>query len=368
MSSNRIKFLDGLRGVAILLVIGFHAYVRWPNAIPYGNTFADFPLFMFGWLGVNLFFIISGFVILMTLDRCTRFWEFGVRRFLRLFPAMLICSIIVVITSPLFPERPAGAVVLRDFLPGVTFIDPFLWSLAIGPVKSLEGAFWSLYVEVKFYALFGAMYFVMGWRNATLALVGLFAASTAISMTVKLAPVGILALAGKGLHFIGADYWGWFAAGAIYYKYMDTKQTSYFLLATLLAIVSALVVSGSNWLLAVVAVIVALVFAASMVNTSAQAILSSRVMQIVGFASYPLYLIHENMMVAMIVKVGKFAPWLPSILIPALPIFVVIGLGWLIAKYVEPLLKNLIRSLFQRFTSPAQKTNSTSPCTSTERR
>lgn len=49
---SRIDFLDGMRGVAILLVIGFHAYARYPDLMPFGNKFATFPVFQYGWLGV----------------------------------------------------------------------------------------------------------------------------------------------------------------------------------------------------------------------------------------------------------------------------------------------------------------------------
>ena len=60
---NRIDYLDGHRGLAILLVIGYHAYARWPEIVPYGNQFSHIPLFSAGRFGVQLFFLISGFVI-----------------------------------------------------------------------------------------------------------------------------------------------------------------------------------------------------------------------------------------------------------------------------------------------------------------
>jgi peptidoglycan/LPS O-acetylase OafA/YrhL len=56
----------------------------------------------------------------------------------------------------------------------------------------------------------------------------------------------------------------------------------------------------------------------------------------VGFISYPLYLIHENMMVAMIVKIGRIFPNMFAILIPILPILFVVGGAWIIARHLEP--------------------------------
>lgn len=65
---QRIKFLDGLRGSAILLVVFYHAYARYPDVVPYlTNTYREFPLFKYGYWGVQLFFLISGFVILMSI-------------------------------------------------------------------------------------------------------------------------------------------------------------------------------------------------------------------------------------------------------------------------------------------------------------
>ena len=59
MNNERIKSLDGLRGVAILLVLTFHFF-----------TFGALEkIFMFGWMGVDLFFVLSGFFITMSANR-----------------------------------------------------------------------------------------------------------------------------------------------------------------------------------------------------------------------------------------------------------------------------------------------------------
>ncbi len=75
MSEKRLDALDGLRGVAILLVMGFHFFHHLESPYykshlyPYGERFAAIPLFQYGYLGVELFFIISGFVIALTLEK-----------------------------------------------------------------------------------------------------------------------------------------------------------------------------------------------------------------------------------------------------------------------------------------------------------
>ena len=75
---QRIKYLDGLRGIAILLVILYHAFGGngYNGVIHYGDSFSNILFFKFGYLGVQLFFLISGFVILMTLEKSKSFIHF----------------------------------------------------------------------------------------------------------------------------------------------------------------------------------------------------------------------------------------------------------------------------------------------------
>lgn len=82
MNKERLVFLDNLRGVSILLVLFFHIYSRWPAVTPYPEFWINFPIFKVGYLGVSLFFLISAFVILMTLENCQNFIIFVKRRLL----------------------------------------------------------------------------------------------------------------------------------------------------------------------------------------------------------------------------------------------------------------------------------------------
>lgn len=83
--------LDGLRGVAILLVIFSHAHV---------------PLFGGAFLGVDLFFVLSGFLItaLLLRERASTgglgYWRFYRRRFLRLMPALALFLGAYVVVAP----------------------------------------------------------------------------------------------------------------------------------------------------------------------------------------------------------------------------------------------------------------------------
>ncbi len=85
----RIGYLDGLRGLAIALVMAWH-YTCAPHAryLPYGATLRGVPIIADGWIGVYLFFLISGYVVSLSLERSSGLGDFLWRRWLRLFPAM----------------------------------------------------------------------------------------------------------------------------------------------------------------------------------------------------------------------------------------------------------------------------------------
>jgi peptidoglycan/LPS O-acetylase OafA/YrhL len=340
--AGRIAHLDGLRGVAILGVIVFHAFARWPELVPYGQTYASFPLFAKGWLGVELFFMISGFVILMTLERCDTFGGFLYRRWLRLFPAMLFCSVLIFASAPLFPERPAGAPTWPSLLPGLTLVQPWVWRHLFGEFPELEGAFWSLFVEVKFYLLVGALYFLAGRKVAILGVVLLFAVSALLS-SVALPAIPFARAAKTANELSDARLFGWFAVGALFYDYLRTGSARTFGAAAGVAILAAAALPDASIGSKAAAVGVAALFAASFADTRLQRICSHRAMLFVGFVSYPLYLLHENMTVAMIAKLGPIAPHVPGLLLPILPIACVVALSWFVARHVEPRLARVIR-------------------------
>ena len=130
--------LDGLRGIAILLILGYH-------------IFSFVPLFAYGWLGVDLFFVLSGFLItdilLKTRDNHRFLRNFYIRRVLRIFPIYYLTLIIFILILPALKEVPYNAnyynehqlkfwLYLCNWLfifksPEETFFLNHLWSLAL---------------------------------------------------------------------------------------------------------------------------------------------------------------------------------------------------------------------------------------------
>jgi peptidoglycan/LPS O-acetylase OafA/YrhL len=342
-SEIRIAFLDSLRGLAILMVFLFHAFSRWPEVVPYKSQFAEVPIFAFGWLGVQLFFLISGFVIFMTLEKSTGPGNFLKRRWLRLFPAMLICSLIVYATSPIFPFRPAGIMQPRDLLPGLTFIDPNWWRIILGsPQGLIEGAFWSLFVEVKFYILACSLYFLIGGKKLIYVLGAVFLMGHGFSRIPSIAGSPL------GGELMSMRQFGWFAAGALFYRYFHEQKPFLIWAALGMSFAAAIAEGGRDMNTGAAGILIACLFASAVCFPFIQRVLSTKPLLLLGVASYPFYLIHENMSVSMIVQLGKAAPWIPSLALPLLPMGIVLTVAYIVAMHMEPSLRKAIRTAGRR--------------------
>lgn len=343
----RLSHIDGLRGVAILGVMLFHAYARWPTVVPFGGRYASFPPFLYGWVGVPLFFLISGFVILMTLERSDGLANFLYRRWLRLFPAMFFCSLFVFFTSPFFSERPGGAPDWWSLLPGLTFIQPAIWSQVIGDVSPIEGAFWTIFIEVKFYIVFGALFFLLGMRRAVLAVVAIHLVSAGLGLA-NLPDEGVFHVIARLNDLLDGRSFGWFAAGALFYLHARDPDHRKLALAVGMALVAVASIPNVGSDGKVAALLVIALFVAGVTVAPLRALLGSRFLIFLGFVSYPLYLMHENMMISLVVKLGAALPWLSGLLLPVLSAVPIIAVSWLVAKYVEPWIRARLRPSSRR--------------------
>lgn len=341
---GRILYLDGLRGLAILFVALFHAFAHWTTLVPYGDKYSDIAFFKYGWLGVELFFLISGYVILMTLEKCSSIRVFLYRRWLRLFPAMSVCSAIIFLTSSYFSERPAGTPNWESLLPGLTFLEPTWWALITGhKIKVMEGAFWSIYVEFKFYVFAALIYYWKGRNALILGLVLVFVVTTLLRIEENAMGVGFL----KPLYSMGLTlsfkYFGWFASGAAFYVFSQNKSINWLAIALSIALSSAVAEGGLEWQKTIAACVVCIFFAASTLVKFIQNILRSRVILFFGLISYPFYLIHENMMISMIIKLTAFAKYIPVALIPFIAIAMISAISYVISSFFEPKVNHLLR-------------------------
>lgn len=157
----RVAALDGLRGIAIAAVVAFHAGVL-PG----------------GFLGVDLFFVLSGFLItgLLLNEQANRdsvqLREFWTRRARRLVPAVIALVAVAQMWArarslpselPVLNGQSAAAMVYASNWYNVLF-DVGYWS--VGPSHSPLNHLWSLAIEEQFYLLF-PLFFIAWFRRGT---------------------------------------------------------------------------------------------------------------------------------------------------------------------------------------------------------
>jgi peptidoglycan/LPS O-acetylase OafA/YrhL len=165
--AQRILELDGLRGIAIAMVLMRH-YIHHPSLLLLGPQW--------GWMGVNLFFVLSGFLITSILLRLTdhrgALKIFYVRRSLRLFPLYFLALLVYFVASAsVGTPQPAKTVLLYiSFLQA--FVPPLITHLKIVPhpdwVVMGFGVLWSLSVEEYFYILWAPLVTFTRARRAPL--------------------------------------------------------------------------------------------------------------------------------------------------------------------------------------------------------
>ena len=233
---------------------------------------------------------------------------------------------------------------LRDLLPGLTFIEPYFWQVILGsPQGELEGALWSLYVELKLYLIAGLFYFLIGGQKMIWVMICLFLLAIGVLVFNDVFVENGWQQARTILKVLSGKPCGWFAAGALFYRF-HSERKPWILVAAIIAVMASALGEGQTahgkmlyeWDTAIVAGIIAMTFIAVILNDRLKHILSNRILLTIGFVSYPLYLLHENMMVSLIIKTGHAMPWIPSLLMPVLPVLFIIGLAWLIANLFEP--------------------------------
>ena len=345
---NRYRFLDAQRGIAILLVFSYHSFARWTDVIPYQDSYANIALFKYGHLGVQLFFILSGFVILMSLEKSSTVPSFLIRRWLRIFPAMLFCSILLYATAKLFPYRPNDLPHLSHLIPGLTLVDLNIWTWLFGyPDRQLEGVFWSIYVEVKFYIFASVIYFRYG---RVVVVFSLFAAYI-VAVVVRVGEVfysnEVLAGVSEAIYLLSFRHFGWFAIGAACYLYWVENRRGWLLFAIFVSALNSMTPPGMVLGSAIGCGVVSMFFIASIANAQLQRMLNTPVLLYFGYVSYPFYLIHENASVSLIVSLSRAYSSAPDFLVVLLVLGLVSVAAFGIARFIEPFLKGWLTKLFK---------------------
>ena len=149
-SRRQIIGLDLLRLIAASSVMFYHfAFWHWTKDGPLHAIFPSWPTggsqLHFGWIGVEIFFVLSGFVISYSADGSTPF-QFFRSRALRLIPGVWVCATLSLI---------ALATVLHSA--PVKLVTDYGYTLIFWPFHAIDKVYWTLDIEVAFYALVGGL-------------------------------------------------------------------------------------------------------------------------------------------------------------------------------------------------------------------
>jgi peptidoglycan/LPS O-acetylase OafA/YrhL len=145
------EVVDGLRGLAIALVFAFHLWT-FSLATPH----APFTVFVrAGYLGVELFFVISGFCLFfpyaqhaLATGAKPTLGQFAYRRFIKIVPSYLVALLVTfAVALPYFIDKRTAWLPLAIHL-------AFVNNWFTDPIVELNSVFWSLGVEVQFYLIF----------------------------------------------------------------------------------------------------------------------------------------------------------------------------------------------------------------------
>ncbi|WP_235440739.1 acyltransferase [Pantoea sp. RIT-PI-b] len=154
MKSSKLDSIQALRGVAVLLVIAFH-FRQYLNSV-YAQADIGDRLFGLGEVGVDIFFVISGFIIVYSSKNSdsNTTTEFIIKRFFRLYPVYIVTLLLLLLFDTSTSYKVSNIVKSALLIPNdYNFIGPWYG-------YSINLPAWTLTYEVLFYAVFAVGIFV----------------------------------------------------------------------------------------------------------------------------------------------------------------------------------------------------------------
>lgn len=331
---GRLAALDGLRFLAALAVVLYHFVGQKPKTMevfwgqPYQEVFPTaHAYFAYGQFGVDLFFLISGFVICMSAwGRTPR--DFFISRVTRLYPmywvAILISSCVLFFVENPFADRDP-----RIILANLTMLQRPLG------VTNLDAVYWTLWPELCFYLTFA----VVVWMGLTYQRVVVFAGLWTVAAV--LAPVADLPLLTVLANPQSAPY---FIAGMAFYLMYRFRPTPLLwgvvTMSWLLAVHFLLAPSGGRirwetwspsyvWLTLVTTVFFALIAAIALGWFNR---IRWRWLTVAGTLTFPLYLLHDIIGITIINRgADRVDPW---VLVGATTVGLIV-LSYVVQRFVE---------------------------------
>lgn len=344
---DRFYEIDLLRFLAALAVVLYHYTFR--GFAEGGYSPVEYPVlgefFKYGSYGVQLFFIISGFVILMTATKRDAA-HFVISRITRLYPAFWICVTLTALAI-VWKGGALFQVDLVQYILNLSMVSGFIG------VEMVDGVYWTLLVEIKFYALIFVL-LILGQIHRIEWFLAFWLLLTAVSLVIPLPKI---------VTFLFLTDWSaFFIAGALFYLIRQHGLNLYrggmlwasFMVAIFenLRQLSHLEKMYNSYFSPLVTSLLILAFFVIflLIALGKTQFFSSPHLVKLGILTYPLYLIHQNIGFIIFHEVGDSVN--RYVLLAALVLIMMMA-AWLIHKLIEqPLGKwmdKLLKQLWGRF-------------------
>jgi peptidoglycan/LPS O-acetylase OafA/YrhL len=289
---SRLREIDSLRGIAAAWVAVFHFTAGVGYIVPADQVvrIAPFSINIEGLSAVDLFFVISGFVIFMTLERCRKVSDFAISRFARLYPAYwfaLFLTTLVALTFPVESQMISAPQVVANTTMAQAFI-------GYGPIDSV---YWSLAYELAFYVIMAGV-FAAGWLDR-IEIVGAVWLTGSV-LLLQFAPPLASHIPWRVQTALVLPYIPLFLAGILFYRIRHRGMT-FFRLLLLFACLAARVLALSGPM-TVLTIGIFTIFPLAVWERLA--LLRWRPLVFLGFISYPVYLLHQS--------IGNRIEWLAA--------------------------------------------------------
>ncbi len=339
----RVGVLDELRLLAALAVVLFHFGFRGHTLGVTDMSLTAWEwLLKYGYLGVQMFFVISGFVIAYSAEGRTPI-QFGIARFARIYPMFVLCMTVTFLFVVGYGAPHLNATI-------------FQWAanLIIKPEllgqQLMDGSYWSISYEVVFY----------GWVFV-LMMLGRFKreAYPVIILGWLLISVVDRAFFGSVLmrHLFLTDESGFFCAGLvlhlIFREGYDSRNVALLVLSVVVAIYQSMELTqwnrdnyGTSYSDLVVSIsCLAIVAIIALAIRRQRSLLPAGVMLALGGISYPLYLLHQHIGYVIFNRVGPTAS--PEAVVTA-TVLLLICISYLLWRFADEPSRQLTKSALMR--------------------
>lgn len=339
---KRIYQIDLFRFIAAFAVVLYHYLYRGYAA---GNmSLLRFDgvgeYFRYGYLGVDLFFIISGFVIAFSIKHLS-LHKFFNSRFKRLYPMFWICLFATFIVSYFF-GAPRYQVTFAQLLANLTMLQKLLG------YGDIDGAYWSLYVELKFYLIIAVFLIINQFKKISLDYLVYFWLILS-SLRFYIGPSELY----DAIHeFFILDWSAYFIAGIIFCQiFLNGLHIKHFVLlpcCLYLSIDGA--VGRIHWLertfhsdfsvYIIGGTIVLFYLLMLLVSCKKLQLINSPKLVKIGMLTYPLYLIHQH--IGFIIF-NHLQPYVNKYLLVSAVIVLMLAVAYMLSDRIEPRIMKLFK-------------------------